>query len=364
MRTSAAHPSHGFGLRTGLNGGNHLKGFSFTARHKIEAFQRPAVPPEAEYVKVRITKAGITDSDIALYLGEDGSGYPIIGGRQAAGVISEIAEDNIYCLKKGDRVLINPYLPCRECIQCKTNRASECQNMKIMGVNTDGFFRDFINVPIQNVMPLPEQVKDHEALFTEYISLALEVLDVLNMEKGDHVAIVGGDILGNILAQLIMYYQAIPILIDSNEQNLETARKSGIYFTIRDDSDVRGQLNQITGGRLAKYVIYVSGAKRSFRNTLEFAAVGGTIAIAGFMDSSMKVDLSMALRRRLSIVSINNGYREMRSALNIVATRTVNLEPLSAVTGKFAEIPAIIEKHADEFSSDEMFQVIIDTMSE
>ncbi len=341
-----------------------MKGFSFTAKQTIEAVQRPAAAPEAEFVKVRITKTGITDTDIALYLGEENAAYPIIGGRQAAGVISEIAEDNIYCLKKGDRVLINPYLPCRECIQCKTNRASECQNMKIMGVNTDGFFRDFINVPIQNIMPLPEQVKDHEALFTEYISLALEVLDMLNMEKGDHVAIVGGDILGNILAQLTMYYQAIPILIDTSEKNLEAARKSGIYFTIQDGAGVRDQLNQITGGRRAKYVIYVSGAKRSFRNTLEFAAVGGTIAIAGFMDSAMKVDLSTALKRRLSIVTINNGYREMRSALNIVATRTVHLEPLSTVTGKFAEIPEIIKARADEFTSDEMFQVIIDTLAE
>ena len=174
--------------------------------------------PGENFAKVRITKAGISESDIQLYAG--GGSYPIVPGRQGAGVVSEIAEDNPAGLKKGDRVFLNPYIPCRNCFHCKTNRPELCPDMSILGVNRDGFLRDFANIPLENLMRLPEQVSDTEAIFTEYISLAHEILDTLGIEKGDHIAIVGGDVLGNILAQLAIFHQAIPVLIDSHEQNL------------------------------------------------------------------------------------------------------------------------------------------------
>lgn len=313
--------------------------------------------PGENFAKVRITKAGISESDIQLYAG--GGSYPIVPGRQGAGVVSEIAEDNPAGLKKGDRVFLNPYIPCRNCFHCKTNRPELCPDMSILGVNRDGFLRDFANIPLENLIRLPEQVSDTEAIFTEYISLAHEILDTLGIEKGDHIAIVGGDVLGNILAQLAIFHQAIPVLIDSHEQNLETARQTKIYYTISEEKDVETFLSSITGGRLAKFVVYISGQKKQIRRSLNYCRNGGTVAVAGFNSDKLTANLSVVLERQLKIIGFNKGFSEMRSALNTLATKSILIEPLIKKIIKFKDVPYAFSSQAEN-GDDAIYQMIVD----
>ena len=313
--------------------------------------------PEPGYAKIRITKAGISESDVLLYAG--GGSYPIIPGRQGAGVVSEIAEDNPAGLQKGDRVFLNPYVPCKNCFYCKTNRREFCPDMGIFGVNRDGFLRDFANIPIENLVRLPEQVSDSEAIFTEYISLAHEILDTLAIEKGDHIAIVGGDVLGNILAQLAIFHQAIPVLIDSHEQNLATAKQTKIYYTISEEEDVEKFLASITGGRLAKYVVYIAGQKKQIRRALNYCRNGGTVAIAGFNADKLTANLSLVLGRQLHVIGFNKGFSETRSALNTLATKSILIEPLINKIIKFKDVPAAFAAQA-ESTDDAVYQTVVD----
>ena len=105
-----------------------------------------------------------------------------------------------------------------ECYFCKTQDYCNCQNMGIYGLNRDGFLRDFAVLPPKNLRLLPENVQIGDAIFVEYIATAIRLLDKIDIQKGDHVAIMGGDILGNIIAQLVIYYQAIPILITATKR--------------------------------------------------------------------------------------------------------------------------------------------------
>ncbi len=339
-----------------------MKHYSVTQAKKIEVFAFPPSPPEPGSAKVRITRAGISYSDLLVYAGE--AELPIVPGRQGIGVVSEVDEDNIYGLKKGDRALINPYIPCGECFHCKTGKPSRCPNMRVMGVSADGLLTDFKNVALDSLMPLPKQVDDEQALFAENISLALDVIDTLSIEKGDQVAIVGGNSLGNILAQLVMYYQAIPILIDNNARNLEIAEASAISYTVSGDEDVSGYLNRNTGGRLAKYVIYVSGVKKSINNALAYCSNGGIIAVSGFTPGSMQADMGVALDNQLKIYTFNNGFNQMSAAINMLATGAVSVNKLITSTAKFAEISDVFAKSGDSVSSDQLFQASIDCLTE
>ena len=67
-------------------------------------------------------------------------------------------------------------------------------------------------------------------MFIYDISIALSIIDKLHVEKGEHVAIIGGTLFANILAQVVAYYQAVPIIIDDNEENLKLAKKCGVYY--------------------------------------------------------------------------------------------------------------------------------------
>lgn len=337
-----------------------MKSWQITAKEKLELVQATELMPEGR-ARVRITRAGICDTDIMLYKTKLDS-YPITPCRHAVGKISEIGE-NEFGLKKGDDVVLNPYVPCMECYFCKTQDYCNCQNMGIYGLNRDGFLRDFAVLPPKNLRLLPENVQIGDAIFVEYIATAIRLLDKIDIQKGDHVAIMGGDILGNIIAQLVIYYQGIPILIDSNEKNLEAAKQSNIYYTISDEEYAGKSIHEITGGRLAKYVIYVSGSKKSLKNALSYACNGGIIGIVGLSDTFIMADLTAALKKQLVIMSVKNGYGNIDSAINLLATKTVDLSAMSSKVFKFGEADKAFEQYKDEDLSN-IFQLVVDCLAE
>lgn len=338
-----------------------MKNWQITAKEKIELIQATETLPES-CARVRITKAGLCDSDILLYNSELEK-YPITPCRHAVGVISEVnGSDSGF--KKGDIVAIDPYIPCGECYFCKTEDFCNCQNMQIYGLNKNGFLRDFVIIPFNNLKLLPENVKTDDAIFLEYIATAIKLLDSMDVQKGEHVAIVGADILGNLIAQLVIYYQAIPIMIDSNEKNLEIAKESGIYYTISsNDKDVNKSINDITGGRLARYAVYVSGTKKNIKNTLSYACNGGIIGIAGLTESSMTANLNIALQKQLTVKCVKNGYGNIDVAINMLATKIVDLSPMVSKIYKFNETPKAFELYKEE-DLNSIFQIVIDCMAD
>lgn len=342
-----------------------MKGYTITAEKKIELISKEASLTPEDYAKVRLTKAGLNTFDIDMYSGKNKScAFPIIPSRQGAGVISEVSEKNEKGLKKGDRVFINPYLPCKECFQCKTDNKNICSNMKIMGCDIDGFLLDFINVPIDNLIKLPDQVSDSDVLFAENISICLEILDSLKIEKGDYLAIVGGNTLGNILAQLTIYHQAVPILIDENDKNIKTAKLSGVYYTISKDDDAQKIINQITGGRLAKYVAYISGCGYDINKVADLCTEGGVLALWGYeKEQDLKLDLKNIVKRNLKILSFNNGSNQLQAALNILATKSIVVSNLVSETIKIDRIPEMFKYYSEVLDENDLFELVVDTLT-
>ena len=72
---------------------------------------------------------------------------------------------------------------------------------------------------------IPDQMPYTTAIFSEYVSMALNIIDKLNLKAGDHVAIMGASKLGYVLAQLVTYYQGIAIAIDENNEQFENLGK-------------------------------------------------------------------------------------------------------------------------------------------
>ena len=186
--------------------------------------------------KVKLTKCLLNQNDVASFCGEHNYSLPAILGSFGTGIIIEPGE-NCFGLEKNTRVYINPFQTCNDCSNCKKENPSFCTSLSVAGENAPGFLRDFAVIPAPQLAVLPDSVSDDEAIFIDYIALALNIVDTLDIQKGDHVAVLGFNTLGNILCQLIMYYQGVPILVDSNEENIETAQKAGVYYVVKPDGN-------------------------------------------------------------------------------------------------------------------------------
>ncbi len=255
-------------------------------------------------LKIKITKCFITKKDINLYAGTTPDiEYPIIPGYIAVGQISEILSESNY-FTKGQKV----YLSYNE------------------SANHNGFLKEFTVINKKYCHVLPQNVTEYEALFVNHLSIALSVIDALKIDKGEYVAVVGGSILGNLIAQLLNYYKAVPILIDDDDYNLEISKKTDVYYSIKADRLVEKEVIDITGGRKCKKVIYITDNNLSFETALSFASDDAIVAVTGIMEPQQKFNLKTAFKKGLVVKFISEGEENIGTSINLLVQKAVNLK--------------------------------------
>lgn len=300
-------------------------------------------------VKLKMLSSALSISDLLIYEGKLSTCLPITIGRQGVGLVTEVGS-NVVNFERGNRVVIDPRACCHTCSNCKAGKTSECERLLIYGYNEEGFMRDFAIVNSLDIYQLPERVKDNEAIFIEQIALSINAITKLNLEKGEHIVIVGAGVIGMILAQVAIYYQAVPILVDSRADRLDLAGTLGIYYTINSvDTDPYKKIFSLTGGRMAEAVAYVTSSPMPLQRTLDYASNGGRVGIIGW--SKVSSDLSASLvgvfEKQLSVFGINNGGKNIPSAINMLANKTVNVAPLISKEIPFLELDKTLKELSD-----------------
>ncbi|MDR0696807.1 MAG: hypothetical protein LBF68_04605 [Christensenellaceae bacterium] len=272
-----------------------------------------------ELVKLKIDLIYPTDSDISVYKGRMNTKYPIVPCRMATASVSDDRPE--YKLKRGIKVIINPY-------DLSYVKNDGLNYVPVYGTDRDGFLRDFVAMPNENIIPFPDHVKDTEAVFTETIAVAIAAIKKFNINKGDYVAIIGGSILSNLMAQLVKYYQGVPIYVSNNLTHLEIAQKCGIYYTINETvEDVYQRVMDITGGRMAEHTILHAQDDVSPHFLFSLACRCGDCLIVNVNSSSIMLSTNIGLisKKQLTVKGVSCGVNAIVSAVNLLAQRTLDL---------------------------------------
>lgn len=309
--------------------------------------------------KVKITKARISLSDVLRYTDEL-DGNSVVLGSSGIGVISEAAP-NLFGLEKGQHVYVEPNRACEDCYNCKRNQSSNCSDLQVAGVDFDGFLCDFVSVNADNLFILPESVPDFEALFIDHISLALAVVDKLGIKKGEYVAIVGANNFGNILAQLLIYYQAVPIVITNNDEDFKTAKNSGIYYVLNADDNWQKEVSNITSGRMADSVVFISDCNIPAAKAFALASFGAGVAYTGVYNKNNSISFAQAIKKQLKILCVNSGFGNTASSINLIANKAINLSHLKLDTSTYDKVPEVFEKMSKMLEEkDKIYETVVD----
>ncbi len=298
-------------------------------------------PATQGFVKLKISLIFPTLADVSVFEGKLDIPYPRVPCRLATAVVSEDRPE--YGLKLGSRVLINPY------VNTSADADESYFDMDVYGIHKDGFLRDFISLPIDNIIPFPEEVKEDEAIFADIVAIALRIINEIKPEKGDYIALIGGSILMNVTAQLALYYQAIPIVVSADERFLKLAEASGVYYTVNEQlEDVNKKVFSITGGRMADHTVQHALENVTSKFTYSLAARSGNCIIASLNNNYIprqEVDLGMIVSKNLTVKGVSCGVEEFNSAVNMLAQKIVNFEgfidktvPLSEAKELFKEL--------------------------
>jgi L-iditol 2-dehydrogenase len=296
----------------------------------IRVEDEPAPVAEAAESLVRVTAVGICGSDLHWWeegaIGDATLARPLVLGHEGAGVIADGP-------RRGERVAIDPAIPCETCRACRDGYRNLCYNIRFAGHGaTDGMMRELMAWPTHLLHPLPDQVSDAEGAMLEPLGVAVHALDLGHVPFGATVAVVGCGPIGLLLIQLLRAAGVSRVLaVEPLAHRREAAAKSGADEVVEPTAGVSGY-----GGDVA---FEVSGSDDAVRLTFDSVRPGGRVVLAGIPDDDTTTfRASLARRKGLTIAMVRRMNEVYPRAISIVARGVVSLEPLLSLRAPLRDV--------------------------
>ncbi|MCL1838343.1 MAG: alcohol dehydrogenase catalytic domain-containing protein [Propionibacteriaceae bacterium] len=291
----------------------------------------------------------ICGSDVKAYKGHGTPvPYPIVLGHEAVGEILEIDSENAAGLRVGDLVAVDPYLYCGSCYACSLGRTNCCQFLKCLGVHTDGCMSEFFVHPDHLLHKLPEGIELRLAALAEPLTIALHGIHRTCLAPREHIAIFGAGAIGLLAAMCAIRYGANPIVIDVIAQRLAFAKTLGVQHTLNpSEDDLEQRVAEITDGRMAEVVMEATGVDSCIHNTVKLAAYCGRVALTGWPNGDVKFDTFSVTRKELQILGARNSKGEFSEALELIASKEVDVDALCTETVPFEQLAAAVTRLAE-----------------
>lgn len=282
------------------------------------------LPVAPEEVKIKVTHVLLSNFDALCYSGELPIAYPKTVGRYAIGLVTECGE-KVYGVQKGERVFIKGARPCMKCLHCRRGDVNNCEHIQIAGIDFDGFLRDFVVCDYRRVAVLPDEVDDLHALCIEHVAFAENIFDQLHLSAGSKVAVVGGNALAFILAQVAIYHKYVPVVIDDNPASAEKFRRAGVYYTVPADDDIDAGIAEATSGMKCDAAIYISCSRINPDLASRVLARDKTLVLEGMAMLRFKLDALPLFRHNTRVITVTDGFGYTESAINMILHGAINL---------------------------------------
>jgi len=270
--------------------------------------QKPELVEESAIVRVR--RIGICGTDMHAYRGRQPFfTYPRILGHELSGVIEEIGP-NDEGLSAGDRVCVIPYLHCGECRACQAGKTNCCENIRVMGVHTDGGMREWIRVPIRHLIQAND-ISLEGAAIVECLSIGAHAVRRGQLTAKDNVLVIGAGPIG--LGVMIAAKQAgaRTAAMDLAQHRLDFSKRwAGVDAAVTSDGDVEAKLRDMFGGQLPDVVIDATGNKASMERSFQYAGHGGRIVYVGLVREDITFHDPLFHARELTLYASRNATRE------------------------------------------------------
>lgn len=205
-----------------------MKALVYEGPREMNMREVPLPAITEEEVLVLVKAVGICGSELSGYVGQNSLRVPpLVMGHEFAGVIAAIGS-RAGTLSIGDRVTANPLAICRSCSNCLTGRGQLCNRRSLLGAHRAGAFAQYVAVPVQNVLPLPDDVTMEEGALTEPFACGVHIARLAALGPADTLLIVGAGPIGLLTLIAARQYGVNQIVVqDINAERLEIVKDLG-----------------------------------------------------------------------------------------------------------------------------------------
>jgi L-iditol 2-dehydrogenase len=296
--------------------------------------ERPIPSPGPREVLVQITAVGVCGSDVHYFehgrIGDYVVRAPLVLGHEPAGRVVAIGA-NVTRHEVGQRVSIEPGVPCLACEQCLTGRYNLCPRMRFLATPPiDGAFCEYVSVHEAFAHAVPDHITDDAAAMLEPLSVGIWACRKGRVGPGTSVLVNGAGPIGLLAAQTALAFGATQVVIaDVNENRLQLADRLGVTDTV---NVARTMLAD--AGVEPEVLLECSGHPEATAAAVRVLAPAGRAVLVGMGADVLPLPLGTVQDRELEVVGVFRYANTWPTAVQLAASGRVALDPL--VTGHFS----------------------------
>ncbi|MEN8172293.1 MAG: alcohol dehydrogenase catalytic domain-containing protein [Chloroflexota bacterium] len=277
----------------------------------------PVPEPDFGEALIRVRTAGICSTDLELVRGY----YPYRGvlGHEFVGEVVHSPDDSSW---EGIRVVGEINAVCGKCENCLAGRKTHCDNRTVLGIkDRSGAFAEFLTLPLDNLLRVPDNMPDERAVFVEPLAAALEILEQVPIKSGDRVIVVGAGRLGQLVAQTIALTGCTLSVVARHESQRRLLETRGI--PVMDETNLPHRNFDIA--------VDTTGSPGGFAVARNALRPRGTLVIKSTYAGALQVDFSSIVVDEITVIGSRCG--PFLPALDLLAGEKVDTSSL--ISGRY-----------------------------
>lgn len=285
--------------------------------------EAPIPRPREGEVLVGITRVGICASDVHFYregrIGPTQICEPLVLGHEAAGVVVAVGANADSSLQ-GQRVAIEPGVPCRSCEMCRIGRYNLCPDIAFFAFPpTDGALTEYVSIDARFVHRVSDRIDDDCAALIEPLAVAINAVKRVEIEQGDFVTVTGTGSIGLLCTQLAAMKGAVVTAVDPRQEARELAGRFGASRAIDPVADALPR---------ADVHLECSGNPEAILRGIDSLAPGGSSVLVGVGPDQVSIPLTALRRRELTVTSSFRYANVYPEAIELAERGEIDLKSL------------------------------------
>lgn len=306
----------------------------------LEEVQKPVLLDDN--VLIRVKYASICGTDQHIFKGEfhPRTKLPFIPGHEFAGVIEAVGK-NVKNFVPGEKATVDPIIWCGKCAACKVGHYPACTSLKLLGIDLDGGFAEYVSAPSHMVFKVPAHISDEYAALVEILSIGFHASARSGLEKHDDILIVGSGKVGNsILHAAKTITDGRIIIADILDERLAIATSAFPDITTINitRTDPIAFIKELTDGKgvdiafeAVGHEVTVAGKFNPVRTCINAIKGGGKVCVLGLSDHPAEILMKELIWKEARIISSRVSHGEFSKAIDALDRGT--LDPDKMITG-------------------------------
>jgi threonine 3-dehydrogenase len=278
---------------------------------EIREVKIPAFGPTEVLVKVKVASVCGTDVHIFNWDGwaQGRIHPPLIPGHEFCGEVAAVG-DEVTTVKEGDFVSAEMHVNCGKCYQCRTGEAHICQHVKIIGVDSDGAFAEYVTIPESNIWKLDPAIPQEYASLLDPLGNAVHTVLAGDI-AAKTVAITGCGPIGLFSIAVAKACGATKVFaIEVNEHRRKVAeRMKADHVLDPTTQDVRKIVKELTDGVGVDVLLEMAGNKDAIKLGFDILRLGGRASLLGIPSRPVEMNLATDIIFKGATVQGINGRR-------------------------------------------------------